>query len=640
MGRWGKRGLAAWVIATALWTGHAVAKEACLECHEIDSKSQDTSQASLHWLSQSVHEGLGCTDCHSEVDLNDHPSETARAVNCATCHGDIEEQYAQSVHSRKHDQGDTRAPFCYDCHGSHNIRRHDDPLAPSARLNIPHMCANCHSTVQGVTLTHTGEKPPYEAYKNSIHGQLILEQGLEGAAVCSDCHEPHRQLRKFDPLANIFKANVPSTCGQCHGEITKVYERSIHGQAVRAGNFEAPVCNDCHSEHNILPPNDAQSKVYGANISKTTCLDCHKTLQLASDRQYYEKAEFKYRDSYHGAASRAGVVEVANCASCHGIHDILPSTDSASSINKANLPHTCGQCHPQAGENFAQGSVHRWESKEATTPAAWVRNIYIWMIVIVLGGMLAHNALLFGHHLRHRHRPPESGVEYLRFTKGERWQHWILAFVFIGLVITGFAFRFPDSFWARWWVGSAEGFQLRDFLHRLFGGVFGALMLAHIAYIWGTKRGRAVQKHLWPTLDDVTGAWQNVRFHLGLTPDKPRVRGMFDYAEKMEYWALVWGSWVMLLTGVPMWFENWALSFMPRWMLDVSRTIHLYEAILASAAIVIWHFYFVIFDPEYYPLNMSMITGRAHPRDGSSRAPIQADEPADKAADTEKVTRR
>jgi formate dehydrogenase gamma subunit len=230
--------------------------------------------------------------------------------------------------------------------------------------------------------------------------------------------------------------------------------------------------------------------------------------------------------------------------------------------------------------------------------------------------MTVHNGILFTYHLRHRHHVPPTTVEYLRFTRNERWQHWIMALLFIGLVVTGFAFRFSDSWWSKWWVGSAEGFQLRDFLHRTFGALFGGLMLYHMGCMWFTRRGHHLLKHLWPTIHDVRGVVQNLRFHLGLSKDRMQVPGLFDYAEKAEYWALVWGSWVMLLTGVPMWFENWALSFMPLWLLDVSRTVHFYEAILASGAIVIWHFYFVIFDPEYYPLNMSMITGQAHPREG------------------------
>jgi hypothetical protein len=87
-----------------------------------------------------------------------------------------------------------------------------------------------------------------------------------------------------------------------------------------------------------------------------------------------------------------------------------------------------------------------------------------------------------------------------------------------------------------------------------------------------------------------------------------------------------------------MWFENWALGLMPLWVLDLFKTVHFYEAILATAAIIVWHFYFVIFDPEHYPLNMSMITGRARARDGfdvSSVIPDPEKADADETDSTE-----
>ena len=65
-----------------------------------------------------------------------------------------------------------------------------------------------------------------------------------------------------------------------------------------------------------------------------------------------------YRDSYHGLASQFGSKVVANCASCHGVHNIFPSTDARSMIHPVNLARTCGQCHVGAGENFAKGKIH------------------------------------------------------------------------------------------------------------------------------------------------------------------------------------------------------------------------------------------------------------------------------------------
>jgi hypothetical protein len=79
----------------------------------------------------------------------------------------------------------------------------------------------------------------------------------------------------------------------------------------------------------------------------------------------------------------------------------------------------------------------------------------------------------------------------------------------------------------------------------------------------------------------------------------------------VEYWALVWGTIVMFVTGVVLWAHNFVLEYFPKWVTDVSTAVHYYEAILATAAIVIWHFYAVIFDPEVYPLKWTVLTGRA-----------------------------
>ena len=63
-------------------------------------------------------------------------------------------------------------------------------------------------------------------------------------------------------------------------------------------------------------------------------------------------------ESYHGLAAQYGSTLAANCASCHGVHKILPSTDPRSSIYKTNLVATCGKCHPGATDMFVQSKVH------------------------------------------------------------------------------------------------------------------------------------------------------------------------------------------------------------------------------------------------------------------------------------------
>ena len=95
----------------------------------------------------------------------------------------------------------------------------------------------------------------------------------------------------------------------------------------------------------------------------------------------------------------------------------------------------------------------------------------------------------------------------------------------------------------------------------------------------------------------------------------------------MEYWAVVWGTIIMGVTGLMIWFKMDVTKFLPRWAVDVALTIHYYEAILACLAIIVWHFYHVIFDPDVYPLNWACWNGKVskhwqeeeHPLEGNTK---------------------
>jgi len=110
----------------------------------------------------------------------------------------------------------------------------------------------------------------------------------------------------------------------------------------------------------------------------------------------------------------------------------------------------------------------------------------------------------------------------------------------------------------------------------------------------------------------------------GLGGLKPKF-ARFGYAEKMEYWAVVWGTVIMGVTGLVLWFQIPVTRVLPGWVVDVATTIHYYEAILACLAIVVWHFYHVIFDPDVYPLNRAVLDGRV------SRQWLEEEHPLDPA---------
>jgi cytochrome b subunit of formate dehydrogenase len=170
--------------------------------------------------------------------------------------------------------------------------------------------------------------------------------------------------------------------------------------------------------------------------------------------------------------------------------------------------------------------------------------------------------------------------------------------------------RYPEA----WWVvairrASSHAFEWRSWVHRIAGVVMLAGGVWHVCYLAFSAPGRRLFLDLLPRWRDVTDPWGVLKYNLGLAPAKPAF-GRFSYIEKAEYWALVWGTLLMGATGAVLWFENASMGFFTKLGFDVARTIHFYEAILATLAIIVWHFYFVIFNPDVYPMNLAWLTGR------------------------------
>ena len=119
---------------------------------------------------------------------------------------------------------------------------------------------------------------------------------------------------------------------------------------------------------------------------------------------------------------------------------------------------------------------------------------------------------------------------------------------------------------------------------------------------------------------DAGEALRGFGYNLGLLRTRP-VLSPHCYIEKAEYWAVVWGTAVMAMTGVMLWANNLMMRLLPKSWLDLATTVHFYEAVLATLAIVVWHFYTVIFDPDVYPMDTAWLTGRTVRRRPAERAP-------------------
>jgi cytochrome b subunit of formate dehydrogenase/ribosomal protein S27AE len=608
-----------WAVGVFLlfWAGiaraeHKPTNDDCLACH---SDSTLTNEVNGHKVSlfvdgqklkHSIHGSMfTCVDCHKDVKGLVHES-TPKKISCADCHSDAQQAYAHSLHAKPAKNG-MPAATCQDCHGeSHEIVAADDPKSPVSHANIPTTCGRCHG--QKFLMESNGESAqPFLSYQESVHGRAI-EKGSTKAAVCTDCHGAHDILEANNQQSPIYKFNVPATCGKCHADIKNTFMASIHGQGIARGNGLAPVCTDCHGIHSIKNHKDPNSPVSEQNLSHDTCARCHEGVRLSQEFGLPGNRVSTYNDSYHGLAAEGGSIVAANCASCHGVHNILPSSDPRSMVNHANLDATCGKCHKGVTQKFTLTKVHMEDgihSKDIDSIVVrWVRLIYLPLIILVIGGMFLHNLIIWRSKMAAKRRAHPAMM--VRMTVNQRWQHLILLTSFIVLVITGFALKYPESWFAQL-LGMSE--RLRSITHRVAGVALIAAGIYHMFYLVAAREGRRLLRDIAPAPNDAFDAVRAIRYYLGLSKQKPEF-GRFNYAEKAEYWALVWGTGLMGVTGVMIWAKVWVGDLFARWWVDVATAVHFYEAILATLAILVWHFYQVFFDPDVYPMNGAWWDGK------------------------------
>ena len=200
--------------------------------------------------------------------------------------------------------------------------------------------------------------------------------------------------------------------------------------------------------------------------------------------------------------------------------------------------------------------------------------------------------------------------KYLRMSKNERIQHFLLLSTFITLVITGFMLKYPEAFWVKWITAiiGTKTFELRGIIHRIAAVMMLATSFYHLLYIIFNKRGRQLVKDLWFYKSDITDVLSSVKYLIFSSAPRPKL-GRFSYIEKAEYWAVVWGTVVMGATGLMLWFENTFLPLIGMGGMNVATAIHYYEALLASLAILVWHFYFIFVNPDVFPMNKAWFTG-------------------------------
>ena len=190
-------------------------------------------------------------------------------------------------------------------------------------------------------------------------------------------------------------------------------------------------------------------------------------------------------------------------------------------------------------------------------------------------------------------------------------EHHINALTFFALVATGMAQRFFDAPLSRWFIDLLGGINNVRWLHRGLGVIFGIVFVQHVLLACWLVFSRRSRPSMLVTLKDFGDVVRNLRYYFGITKT-PAQCDRYDYKQKFEYWGVLMGGVVMVVTGLILWFPTalfqW-LPFLPSQIVPASKVAHSNEAMMAFLIIVIWHIFNAIFSPEVFPFDKTILNG-------------------------------
>ena len=348
----------------------------CAKCHqegsEVQRKRAIHQDHILENYSESIHgEGLlrkglivapTCASCHTAHSIlphTDNESSISRkkiASTCAKCHAEIELVHRKVIKGELWEKEANTLPACVDCHQPHKVRKvfYDQGMADAD-------CLRCHENPQ-IRSSRDGRSLAVD--------RSVLMGSRHNSIRCSQCHSEVNVSHRRACETITHKVD----CASCHAEVGQQYQESLHGVMVAKSDENAPTCKECHGTHGALGKLNPKSPIFPTNVP-ALCARCHRTGEKAAVRYVGEQHEVieHYTESIHGKGlMKSGLTVTAMCTNCHTAHSVKPHTDSTSSINRANVPSTCGRCHHGIQEQFETSIHYTMAGKSAKEPPVCV----------------------------------------------------------------------------------------------------------------------------------------------------------------------------------------------------------------------------------------------------------------------------
>ncbi|MDD2539858.1 MAG: cytochrome c3 family protein [Desulfuromonadaceae bacterium] len=515
---------------------------------------------------------------------------------------------------------------CLGCH-SNKISIQDF----AASVHGKNGCTSCHVDITDLAKHMRKEIKVQKVQCERCHKKQSAEHyssvHAENGITCADCHT---DIHTHKPWKNDKRIAV-ATCIKCHDK-EAVYQKSIHGKAVAAGNMDSAACEDCHNLHAIQKVGTDHK---GREFHTKVCLKCHSDEKMMERNGVTTVAVKSYMESYHGKNYRLGFPDkVAGCADCHTAHSVLPKSDPKSSVNPANIVKQCAQCHKKATPLFAEYYAHGEMTDRKNFPILyytfiamtglllstfavfWVHTL-LWMFRGFVENREKADKLASGEYCHHI--IPEAHKQYRRFNRLHIFLHLLVITSFLLLSLTGLPLKFSTQTWAIALMNLYGGSANAGILHRIGAAItfvyFGSALVMSINFLFIRKdiKGNPLQRLFGPdslcfNLRDIKDVYNMVRwfFFKGAKPTFER----WTYWEKFDFVAVFWGMFAIGGSGLMLWFPEFFGMFLPGWAFNVATIVHSDEALLATGFIFSVHFFNTHGRPEKFPMDFVIFNGQ------------------------------
>lgn len=214
---------------------------------------------------------------------------------------------------------------------------------------------------------------------------------------------------------------------------------------------------------------------------------------------------------------------------------------------------------------------------------------------------------------------PGVPTHVMRFDRKTRALHIVIMVTFLGLSATGMPLLFSDAPWARALAIVFFGFKGAGYVHRFMGATLLIAVVFHVGDVLWRAFVRGESGLLWgptsmvPQPKDFVDFFGMLKWFAGIGP-RPKIEH-FAYWEKFDYWAVLWGTAIMGVAGLILWFPLTASRLLPGWMFNVALFVHGAEASLAIGFIFAVHFFNGHLRPGKFPMDLVIFTGRVSTRE-------------------------